>query len=140
MSPVSLSVYFFFKQKTAYEMRISDWSSDVCSSDLEGAQAVIRRQSEIVRKSVEDASKVLSELNAAETPQDRLLKQAELAKEAYEAAVANLQELTEIARKSNGEAAGLLSARVSGRFGDVTGENQKTATNGRGTGRERVGQ
>src|SRR3546814_1832223 len=31
-------MFFFFKQKTAYEMRISDWSSDVCSSDLyEGA-------------------------------------------------------------------------------------------------------
>src|SRR3546814_1357706 len=30
----SLCVFFFFKQKTAYEMRISDWSSDVCSSDL----------------------------------------------------------------------------------------------------------
>src|SRR3546814_5092529 len=29
-----LFVVFFFKQKTAYEMRISDWSSDVCSSDL----------------------------------------------------------------------------------------------------------
>src|SRR3546814_13255838 len=29
-----VSVIFFFKQKTAYEMRISDWSSDVCSSDL----------------------------------------------------------------------------------------------------------
>src|SRR3546814_5029099 len=28
--------FFFFKQKTAYEMRISDWSSDVCSSDLHG--------------------------------------------------------------------------------------------------------
>src|SRR3546814_14690480 len=32
---------FFFKQKTAYEMRISDWSSDVCSSDLIGG-AVVR--------------------------------------------------------------------------------------------------
>src|SRR3546814_17713466 len=29
-------MHFFFKQKTAYEMRISDWSSDVCSSDLMG--------------------------------------------------------------------------------------------------------
>src|SRR3546814_16676134 len=29
-----LGFFFFFKQKTAYEMRISDWSSDVCSSDL----------------------------------------------------------------------------------------------------------
>src|SRR3546814_6994357 len=30
----SMCCFFFFKQKTAYEMRISDWSSDVCSSDL----------------------------------------------------------------------------------------------------------
>src|SRR3546814_3736786 len=30
----TLVIFFFFKQKTAYEMRISDWSSDVCSSDL----------------------------------------------------------------------------------------------------------
>src|SRR3546814_14874293 len=31
---MQLCLFFFFKQKTAYEMRISDWSSDVCSSDL----------------------------------------------------------------------------------------------------------
>src|SRR3546814_18469505 len=34
--------FFFFKQKTAYEMRISDWSSDVCSSDLAGARSGAR--------------------------------------------------------------------------------------------------
>src|SRR3546814_4883049 len=35
-----MSVFvFFFKQKTAYEMRISDWSSDVCSSDLQGQRS-----------------------------------------------------------------------------------------------------
>src|SRR3546814_7703532 len=34
----SLVSFFFFKQKTAYEMRISDWSSDVCSSDLEAGR------------------------------------------------------------------------------------------------------
>src|SRR3546814_10605327 len=33
-------VMFFFKQKTAYEMRISDWSSDVCSSDLDVVELV----------------------------------------------------------------------------------------------------
>src|SRR3546814_16067682 len=32
-------MFFFFKQKTAYEMRISDWSSDVCSSDLQTSKA-----------------------------------------------------------------------------------------------------
>src|SRR3546814_20388340 len=34
-------MFFFFKQKTAYEMRISDWSSDVCSSDLRGLAPLI---------------------------------------------------------------------------------------------------
>src|SRR3546814_10494096 len=34
-----LLFFFFFKQKTAYEMRISDWSSDVCSSDLQGRKS-----------------------------------------------------------------------------------------------------
>src|SRR3546814_5784253 len=34
MIVIWFSFLFFFKQKTAYEMRISDWSSDVCSSDL----------------------------------------------------------------------------------------------------------
>src|SRR3546814_1258146 len=36
-SLVRFFYFFFFKQKTAYEMRISDWSSDVCSSDLRAA-------------------------------------------------------------------------------------------------------
>src|SRR3546814_3886504 len=40
---VVLCLVFFFKQKTAYEMRISDWSSDVCSSDLDRAAAVAGR-------------------------------------------------------------------------------------------------
>src|SRR3546814_4458081 len=35
-----LQLIFFFKQKTTYDMRISEWSSDVCSSDLAAAQAV----------------------------------------------------------------------------------------------------
>src|SRR3546814_6544871 len=38
--------FFFFKQKTSYEMRISDWSSDVCSSDLSAQQRNGRRSAE----------------------------------------------------------------------------------------------
>src|SRR3546814_3365768 len=41
--------FFFFKQKTAYEIRISDWSSDVCSSDLD------LRSAEQVRSALERA-------------------------------------------------------------------------------------
>src|SRR3546814_10538585 len=43
--------FFFFKQKTAYEMRISDWSSDVCSSDLVGRVVgiIVDRDQQILR-------------------------------------------------------------------------------------------
>src|SRR3546814_9191686 len=36
-----LLVFFFFQQKTAYDMRISDWSSDVCSSDLATVESLV---------------------------------------------------------------------------------------------------
>src|SRR3546814_4942745 len=42
---------FFFKQKTAYEMRISDWSSDVCSSDLAGdVRDLVERQRSLAQQ------------------------------------------------------------------------------------------
>src|SRR3546814_2065356 len=42
--------FFFFKQKTAYEMRISDWSSDVCSSDLPRLRGALSITSFITKK------------------------------------------------------------------------------------------
>src|SRR3546814_4543540 len=44
----SIFAFFFFKKKTAYEMRISDWSSDVCSSDLLGGMGLGARVSTAV--------------------------------------------------------------------------------------------
>src|SRR3546814_5239814 len=55
--------FFFFKQKTAYEMRISDWSSDVCSSDLPAGPAPITIRSRsrfIVRRSTSPSPEHLS--------------------------------------------------------------------------------
>src|SRR3546814_17672549 len=50
-------MFFFFKQKTAYEMRISDWSSDVCSSDLvaKKVEAVAGALSERAQQTGRDA-------------------------------------------------------------------------------------
>src|SRR3546814_9926676 len=42
MTILCVCVFFFLKQKTAYEMRISDWSSDVCSSDLRKVTVAIQ--------------------------------------------------------------------------------------------------
>src|SRR3546814_15997546 len=41
-------MFFFFKQKTAYEMRISDWSSDVCSSDLIGRKIALAKTGHVI--------------------------------------------------------------------------------------------
>src|SRR3546814_1405706 len=50
-------IVFFFKQKTAYEMRISDWSSDVCSSDLDAvpgeAQGRLHREARVLARLLE---------------------------------------------------------------------------------------
>src|SRR3546814_6874637 len=62
------SVFFFFKQKTAYDMRISDWSSDVCSSDLRGA-------SDFLEKPFEANQLVLVVTRATET--ERLRRENE---------------------------------------------------------------
>src|SRR3546814_17799704 len=56
--------FFFFKQKTAYEMRISDWSSDVCSSDLlylqPAAAPLLAEMREVGAAAREDAMRGLS--------------------------------------------------------------------------------
>src|SRR3546814_3933016 len=49
---VIVYVFFFFKQKTAYEMRISDWSSDVCSSDLDSRDEQSRAECRGLRRRV----------------------------------------------------------------------------------------
>src|SRR3546814_4408369 len=56
-------VFFFFKQKTAYEMRISDWSSDVCSSDLE-----IKNPLSVIRLNMD---LLAEELGESDSPQSR---------------------------------------------------------------------
>src|SRR3546814_10845814 len=64
---VDLFVVFCFKQKTAYEMRISDWSSDVCSSDLEpvfGCLAVLLDLRPILRHQNDTAGRQFLSLAA----------------------------------------------------------------------------
>src|SRR3546814_5174715 len=53
--------FFFFKQKTAYEMRISDWSSDVCSSDLADGFKGLERSAEDLGINIRSAFSGLSD-------------------------------------------------------------------------------
>src|SRR3546814_4406780 len=59
--------FFFFKQKTAYEMRISDWSSDVCSSDLP-------RRSWRVLDIYRTGARVMNDARAGEPVMDHALR------------------------------------------------------------------
>src|SRR3546814_2587156 len=72
---VVLFIFFFFKQKTAYEMRISDWSSDVCSSDLDQANALPRTRR---RKCHDMLGSVVAKIATALTPKKyaRIARQA----------------------------------------------------------------
>jgi phasin family protein len=80
---------------------------------LEGFQAVVRRQSEIVRQTMEQTSSMMSELMAAGSPEDKVAKQADLVKLAFEKALSNARELAELVAKSNSEAADVINKRVS---------------------------
>src|SRR3546814_16511833 len=55
-------MFFFFKQKTAYEMRISDWSSDVCSSDLSAFVETVRPVAQRLTIHAADRSRLLTTL------------------------------------------------------------------------------
>lgn len=86
---------------------------------VEGLQAVIQRQVEVARQAFEDLSKASSELMGAASPEEKAVKQADLAKRTYEQAVTNLREIGTMLAKTNGEALDKLSKRVSETLDEV---------------------
>lgn len=79
---------------------------------VEGVQAVARRQVELARQAVDEASTLFRELAQPGAPEDRLAKNAELAKQAYEKGLANARELAELVAKANSEALNVINKRV----------------------------
>lgn len=79
---------------------------------VEGMQAIARRQSEILRQTMEEASRSMRDLFEQGPPEDKLAKQTELAKVAMEKALANMRELAEMVSKSNREAFDVINRRV----------------------------
>jgi phasin family protein len=80
---------------------------------LEGVQAVMRRQAEIVRQMMDEARGMMTELMTTGAPEEKVAKQAELFKTTFEKTVSNMKELSEMVAKSNTEAAETLAKRVS---------------------------
>jgi phasin family protein len=86
---------------------------------LEGAQAVARRHMEIVQQSMADLSEAVRAMSSMEAPQEKAAKQAELLKQAYERAVSNMKEISDLITHSNAEAVNLLNARFSEAMDEV---------------------
>jgi phasin family protein len=79
---------------------------------VEGVQAVMRRQTELLRQMVEESSTALKDVMAVGAPDEKIAQQTELVKVAFEKALSNLRELTEMVAKSNTEAADVLTKRI----------------------------
>ena len=93
---------------------------------LEGMQAVFRRQAEILKQSIEETTSATRDLSSG-TAQDKVAKQTDIAKHAFEKALANARELSEIVTKANGEAVDLLNKRFSAmldEFKDAVGKGK----------------
>jgi phasin family protein len=80
---------------------------------LEGAQAVARRNMEIMQSTMSNLSSTLKSISVSDSPANRAAKQTDLLKEAYENAVANTRELGDLIQKSNSEALQKLNNRFS---------------------------
>jgi len=78
---------------------------------LEGAQTIGKRHMEILQQTMSELTENMQALSAIESPQAKAAKQAELLKRAYERAVANTKELSDLIRDANAEALRLLNQR-----------------------------
>lgn len=88
---------------------------------VEGAQALAQRQMEILRSTMEEASKVMGDMAASGTPEERMAKQADVVREAFERAIANMRELAELGAKSNTEALDTINKRISESLTEIKG-------------------
>ena len=86
---------------------------------LEGAQAVARRNMEIMQQTMAELTEGMRTIAAGETPQAKAAHQAELLKASYERAVANLHEIGDLLQRSNGEALALLNKRFAEAMDEV---------------------
>ncbi|MEZ5931351.1 MAG: phasin family protein [Alphaproteobacteria bacterium] len=86
---------------------------------MEGAQAVMQQQSQIMSKAMAELSDATQELMKQGDPQTGAQKRFDLAKSSFEKAVANMQELAELAGQSNSEALEIINKRAAEAFEEI---------------------
>ena len=93
---------------------------------LEGAQAVARRNMEIMQQTMTELTESMRDFAGGEAPQARAARQVDMLKVSYERAVANMTEIADLIQKSNGEALGLLNKRFAEAIDEVKTISAKT--------------
>jgi len=123
--PGSSEAYDFDKIISAGRQNAKAFS-DAAKAAAEGAQAVSRRQAEILQKTAEEASKYWKDVSSnSKSPEAGMAKQAEYTKQTIESAVANSKELFEMAAKSNSEASDIISKRIAESLSEISSNTNK---------------
>ena len=86
---------------------------------FQSLQAIAQRQSEILSQMLEDNSSLARELMGEGTPEEKISKNAEMFKSAYERMTHNMKELSDIIAKSNKEASGVINKRVAATMSEI---------------------
>jgi phasin family protein len=86
---------------------------------VESMQAIARRQSEIFRSMMEEASSAVREVMAAGSPEEKAAKQTEIVKDAFQRAVVNMRELAELVAKSQTDAMEVVQQRVADSLDEI---------------------
>ena len=86
---------------------------------FEGLQAVAKRQAEILQETMNEASRAVDQLSKTGSPPEIAAKQAELTKNAFERALANMRELAEMVSKANQEASNAVNSRISASLDEI---------------------
>jgi phasin family protein len=131
-SPFPYDMTDFTKIMSEYKIPGVDWQEVIASQQknlqalakanqvlVEGAQAVMRREIEILQKTMAEVAESSKELMQQGDPQAQASKRLELAKASFEAAVQNMRELAEVAGRSNREALDVINQRALESFEEI---------------------
>jgi phasin family protein len=94
----------------------------------EGMQAVMKRQAEILRQTMEEASRMMGAIAQAGGPEQQAVKQAEVAKAAFEAAIANTKEIADLVARANQDTFAVINKRVAESMDEVRALMAKAAS------------
>ncbi|MCK6418263.1 MAG: phasin family protein [Alphaproteobacteria bacterium] len=95
---------------------------------FENIQTIAQRQTEILRQMVEDHSNLARELLTEGTPEEKISKNADAFKTAYERTVKSMKELSDIIKESNDEASEIINKRVSATLTEIKSALAKTTS------------